>query len=174
MATSSPPPEAAPAPIEPREAHLDTVAAQVAAIDELIDLASQRVQVFDVDLSQGGWNQAARIDRLTRFLRRAPNARLEIIVHDTRWIEASCSRLTALLRQYGHAMTLYTTGPDARSAMDPLVLIDERHFLHRFHIDQPRATLAIAMPQAAKPLVARFAEIWATGEPGLSGTVLGL
>jgi hypothetical protein len=30
------------------------------------------------------------------------------------------------------------------------------------------------MPQVAKPLVARFEEIWATGEPGLAGTVLGL
>jgi hypothetical protein len=166
-----PPTEPSPAP---REERLDTLAAQVAAIDELIDLARQRIQVFDVDLSQGGWNQAQRMDRLSRFLRRGPNARLEIIVHDTRWIEASCARLTALLRQYSNAMTIYRTGPDAQGAMDPLLLVDEHHFLHRFHIDRPQATLAIAMPQAAKPLVTRFAEIWATGEPGLTGTVLGL
>jgi len=30
------------------------------------------------------------------------------------------------------------------------------------------------MPQAARPLATRFDEIWATGEPGLTGTVLGL
>ena len=71
-------------------------------------------------------------------------------------------------------MQVWRTGVDARSAMDPLVIVDGRHFLHRYHVDQPRATLAIDMPAAAKPLVARFEEIWATGEPGLGGSVLGL
>jgi hypothetical protein len=58
--------------------------------------------------------------------------------------------------------------------MDPLLIVDQRHHLHRFHIDRPRAAAAIDMPQATKPLVQRFEEIWATGEPGLAGTVLGL
>jgi hypothetical protein len=58
--------------------------------------------------------------------------------------------------------------------MDPLVIVDARHVLHRFHVDQPRASLAIEQPAAAKPLVTRFEEIWASGEPGLSGTTLGL
>jgi hypothetical protein len=58
--------------------------------------------------------------------------------------------------------------------MDPLVIADGRHFLHRFHIDHPRASLVIDNSQLAGPLVARFEEIWATGEPGVAGTVLGL
>ena len=52
--------------------------------------------------------------------------------------------------------------------MDPLVIVDGRHFLHRFHVEQPRAALAIEEPQLARPLVKRFEEIWATGEPGLT------
>ena len=36
----------------PREVRLDTVSAQVAAIDELIVLAQSKLQVFDIDLSQ--------------------------------------------------------------------------------------------------------------------------
>ena len=58
--------------------------------------------------------------------------------------------------------------------MDPLVLADDRHYLHRFHVDGARAALAFDAPLAARPLVTRFEEIWATGEPGLTGTVLGL
>jgi hypothetical protein len=54
------------------------------------------------------------------------------------------------------------------------VIVDGQHFLHRYHIQQPRATLSIGMPQAARSLVTRFDEIWATGEPGLTPTVLGL
>jgi hypothetical protein len=167
-------PEPAPPPDEPREEHLLTVADQVAAIDTLIGLARERICVFDVDLSRGGWGSEARADALSHFLRTARHARLDIIVHDTRWIETSCARLTSLLRRFGHAMTLYKTGAGAHSAMDPLIVVDERHFLHRYHIEQSRATLAIDMPQAARPLVTRFEEIWATGEPGLTATVLGL
>ncbi len=172
MATSIPP-ESAPA-IEPREAMLDTVAAQASAIDKLIVLALHKVRIFDIDLAEGGWQTAARAENLAAFLRRSPNARIELIVHDTRWMESSCPRLLALLKTYSHAMTLYRTGAEAKSAMDPLLIADDRHFLHRFHIDQPRAALAIEQPQLARPLVTRFEQIWNTGEPGLSATILGL
>ncbi len=111
---------------------------------------------------------------LATFLRTNPGARLEIIVHDTAWIERWGARLTNLLKRYSHAFTIYRTGPDAKGAMDPLVIVDGRHFLHRYHVEQPRATLAIDAPHAANPLVKRFEEIWATGEPGVTGTVLGL
>ena len=181
MASSIPPPtepdgagSASAAPDAPREERLETVAQQIAAIDLLIGLARERIQVFDADLSRWGWNSAARAKALSHFLRVTRNARLDIIVHETRWIETSCPRLVNLLRTCGHAMTIYRTGAEARAAMDPLMIVDARHYLHRYHVDQPRATLAIGMPQAATPLVTRFDEIWATGEPGLSGSVTGL
>lgn len=170
---SSTSPEASADPV-PREVRLDTVAAQTAAIDELIGMARNKLQVFDIDLSQTGWESAARAANLSAFLRRAPAARVELIVHDTRWMQSSCPRLQDLLRLYTSAITVYQTGPEARVAMDPLVIVDGRHFLHRFHIDQPRAALAIEHPELAMPLVNRFEEIWATGEPGVAGTVLGL
>lgn len=156
------------------ETRLDTVAAQVAAIDSLIDLAGERLLVFDRDLAEGGWNGARRAERIAAFLRRSRNPRLSIIVHEPRYLEASCPRLTDLLKVYSHAVQVWRTGLDARGATDALVIADDRHFLHRYHADQPRATLAIDMPAAAKPMVARFDEIWATGEPALGGSVLGL
>jgi hypothetical protein len=170
---SSTSPEPQP-PIEPRETVLDTVAAQSAAIDELIALARQRLQIFDVDLSGSGWQTAARAEKLAAFLRRAPKTRIDLIVHELRWLEASCPRILALLKLHSHAITIYRTGSEARSAMDPLLIADGKHFLHRFHIDRPRASFAIEQPQLARPLVMRFEQIWATGEPGLSATVLGI
>lgn len=172
MATSTP--ADAPPPVEPQETVLDTVAAQVAAIDRLIELARHHLQIFDVDLSEGGWQSAARAQRIAAFLHRDPKSRIDLIVHDPRWLETSCPRITSLQKLHTHAVTIYRTGPEARSAMDPLLIADGRHFLHRFHIDQPRASLAIEQPQLARPLVMRFEQIWATGEPGLSATVLGL
>ena len=73
MATSPPAPESLPPPEERR---LDTLAAQRAAIDELIGLATQRVQVFDVDLADSGWDRAARAELVAAFLRRSRNAEL--------------------------------------------------------------------------------------------------
>lgn len=170
---SSTSPDPAPA-LVPGESVVDTMAAQTAALDRVIGLAQQRLQIFDIDLSQGGWHTAARAANLASMLRRSAQARIDLIVHDTRWMETSCPRLLALLRNHAHAMTVYRTGAEARSAMDPLLIADGRHFVHRFHIDHPRASVAIEQPQLARPLVMRFEQIWATGEPGLSATVLGL
>jgi hypothetical protein len=169
--STSPDPQPA---VAQSEAIVDTVAAQTAALDRIIGLAQQRLQIFDIDLSQGGWQSAPRADNLGAMLRRAPHARIDLIVHDTRWMETSCPRLLALFKAQAHAMTIYRTGSEARSAMDPLLIADGRHFVHRFHIDHPRASVAIEQPQLARPLVLRFEQIWATGEPGLSATVLGL
>ncbi len=173
MATSTSADNAPPRP-EPREVMLDTLVAQTAAIDELIDLAQDRLQIFDTDLAQCGWQSSQRAERLGAFLRRSPKARVELIAHDLRFLEASCPRLLALLKLHSHAVTVYRTGVEARKATDPLVIADGRHFLHRFHADQPRASFVVEQPQLARPWAMRFGEIWATGEPGLGATVLGL
>ena len=107
-------------------------------------------------------------------MRADSTATLDIVVHDTEWIERSCPRLTSLLKYYGHAITIRRTGDDAKHAMDPLVIVDDLHYLHHLHATQPRAVLGISEPDGVSPLVARFAEIWASAEPGISATVLGL
>ena len=152
---------------------VDTVGEQMQAIDTLLGLARSSVRVFDRDLAQGDWNTARRAGLLSALLR-TRDARVQIIVHDTRHLETACPRIQGLLRTYGSAMTIYRTGPEARAAMDPLLIVDERHFVHRFHVDQPRAAVGIDQPALAQPLVARFDEIWMTGEPGLAADVLGL
>lgn len=161
-------------PSPPRTVELATIAEQIAAIDELIALATRRIRVFDQDLSQTGWNAAGRADRLAAFLRDVRGRRLDVIVHDTHYLESACPRMLGLLRTYSHAMTIYRTGSEARLATDPLLVIDDRHYLHRFHFERPRAAMGIDQPEQTRPLATRFEEIWATGEPGLNATVLGL
>jgi len=140
----------------------------------LIGLARQSIRVFDVDLSGTGWNDPTRAANLGAFLRATRNARIDIVVHDTGWIERSCPRVLSLLKHYGHLVTIRRTGEEARHAMDPLMIVDDQHYLHRLHISQPRAVLGVAEGDAAKPLIERFEAIWSTAEPGLSATVLGL
>ena len=158
----------------PLEEHLDSVSAQVDALDRLLAVATSSVRVFDVDMAGMGWNDARRIAALVAFLRGSRDARMQVIVHDTRHLETSCPRFVALLRQWSTAVTVYRTGAEARRAMDPLTLVDGRHFVHRFHATQPRAVLVMHDAARASPLQRRFDEIWTTGEPGLNPTVLGL
>ena len=164
-------PEPLPAP---RTREIASVAEQIAAIDELIGLGRRRIRVFDQDLSQTGWNQSSRAERLAAFLRGERGRRLDIIVHDTHHLESACPRLLSLLRTYSHGVTIYRTGSPAKHATDPLVIVDDRHYLHRFHFDQGRAAMGVNQPDQARPLAIRFEEIWATGEPGVNATVLGL
>ena len=172
MVTSPPPPDVG--PVAPEERRLDTIAAQVEAIDALLALAVTRVLVFDRDLADTGWDDARRAENVKAFLRRSRNAELRMILHDTRHLESACPRIVALLRVYGHAMSVWRTGAEARGANDALTIVDGRHALNRYHVDQPRATLFVSMPQAVRPLTERFEEIWATGEPAVGGTTLGL
>ena len=176
MVTSTPasPEGREPGAPTPHYERLSSIAEQVTAIDTLIDLARLSIRVFDIDLSRMGWNNAARVDKLTKFLHGAPGARLEIILHDTGWIERSCPRLLTLFRAHSHVMTIRRTGDDARAAMDPLIIVDGIHFLHRFNIGQPRAALSIGDPEAALPLVTRFDAISESAVPGLTASVLGL
>lgn len=160
--------------VAPREERLDSLPAMVAAQDELIGLARHHLKVFDIDLAWGGWHTVARCEALSRFMRDHRGALLSVIVRDTHWLEAHAARFTSLLARYGHAMTVYRAGDAARTAMDPLLIADDVHFLHRQHIDRLRATLSIGNAERAAPLVQRFDEIWESGEPGLAGTVLGL
>ena len=158
----------------PRVAELATIAEQTVAIDELIGLARHHIQVFDQDLSQTRWNDAARGERLAAFLREVRGRRLDIIVHDTRYLQSACPRMLRLLGAYSHAMAILQTGPEGKVATDPLLIVDGQHFLHRFHYEQPRAALGICQPEQAQSLAARFAEIWATSDSAVSATVLGL
>jgi hypothetical protein len=147
----------------PQQEMLATVAAQVAAIDTLLGLARHSIRVFDVDLSGMGWNGAARAATITGLLRSNPAAKVEIIVHDTGWIERSCPRLLNIL---GSAVTPCDrrTGPDTK-AMDPLLFV-RRPFPASL---SPRAARALSIGDlvAAQPLVL-FGAI-SSAEPGVRG-----
>ncbi len=174
MASSTSDSTAATTAPEARTVALSSIAEQIAAIDELIGLARRRIRVFDQDLSQTDWNGVERVARLRAFLRGIRGRRLDIIVHDTAHLERFCPRVLAVLRTYSYAVTIYRTGAEARHASDPLLIVDDLHYLHRFHFELPRATMGINQPEQTRPLAMRYDEIWATGEPGINATVLGL
>jgi len=146
----------------------------VAAWRTLLPLAVTDILVFDRDLKDGDWNSPERNDMLRRFLLANRRARLQLVVHDTRHVEAYLPRIVLLLREFSHKVQILRTIEDGRNARDAFAIVDDRHVLHRFHQDFVRGELSLHAPAMARELKGRFDEILLFTEPGVNATQLGL
>lgn len=144
------------------------------AIDEIIVAATRRIAIFDRDLSAGGYNSAQRFNRLKIFLLSNRRNRIDIALHKSDNLERDCTRMMILLRQFPDAINIHHTLPEAKRVQDGFAIVDEMHYVHRFHFDHPRAQLAFNDESGAGLLQRRFDEIWSYTEPAATATVLGL
>jgi hypothetical protein len=143
------------------------------AIDTLLTRPQRTLRIFDRQLSPG-YNSVRRYELLRAFLLRSRVNRLYIVVHDAGSLPRDCPRVSNLLRQFPHAVTVHETEGQGKRACDPIALADERDYLHRFHYDHTRALLALDDAQGAHELLQRFQEIWEASVPAISATTLGL
>lgn len=144
-----------------------------AATTEILLLARHRISIFDRALTRA-WDAPARVEWLRQFCLRSRRNELHLVLHDAASLPRHCPRLASLLGRFDHVIAVRETRPEAPHAQDPLVLVDGRHFVHRFHFDAARAGVGINDPEGAAPLAARFAEIWDAGDPSSQSTTLGL
>ncbi len=144
------------------------------AIDEVIASAKHTLRVFDITLGNRGFNSPQRAEGLRRFLLAGRSHRVLIALHETGGLERDCPRLLTLLRQFPMSIEIHRTLAQARDAMDPFVVADDRGVWHQLHCDQPRAIVALHSPADAMPIAQRFDEIWELSEPAVSATTLGL
>ena len=149
-------------------------AESLAAIDEVIASAQRTIKIFDVSLSNRGFNTPARAEKLRSFLVAGRAHRLLIALHETELLERENARLLALLRQFPMSIEIHRTLAQARNATDPFVLADDHSVWHQLHVEQPRAVVALHAPADALPISQRFDEIWELSEPAVSATTLGL
>lgn len=154
-------------PLEGRRAHTQ-------ALDLLVSWARRQIGLFDHDLGDTGWNGSERIRLLTDFLQGSRLARCEIFLRDAGRITARFPRLANLLRSHGHAVTIYQVGEDAQALYDPFLIVDGRHYWHRFHYEQARGEIGVQQPQYASELARRLHEIKEVSAPAAQTTVLGL
>ena len=146
----------------------------VAAIDQVIALAERNLCIFDPDLKKGDYSTLRRFDLLQQFLKKSRLTRLVIILHDVDYYSAYCPRLVQLQKTYSHAFSLMATATHARSAQNPLVIADSSHYVHRFHVDYPRALVAFHDQEGAKPFFERFQQLQEASAPACPADVLGL
>ena len=146
----------------------------LAAIAEVIASAERTIRVFDISLSNRGFNSLAVTETLRQFLVAGREHRLLIALHDTALLERESPRLLHLLRRFPMSIEIHRTLAQARNAMDPFVVADDRGVWHQLHCEQPRAIVALNSPSDATPIAQRFDEIWELSEPAVSATTLGL
>ena len=161
-------------PADPVYRQIFGVAESLAGIDEVIATARQTIRVFDISLSNRGFNSPARATLLREFFVRGRAHRLLIALHETDLLERECPRLLALLRQFPMSIEIHRTIAQARNATDPCVIADDHSVWHQLHFEQPHAVLALHSVTDALPIRQRFDEIWDLSEPAVSATTLGL
>jgi hypothetical protein len=150
------------------------IADSLAAIEEVVGAARNTLRIFDVSLSNRGFNSPARVDRLRELLVAGRSHRILIALHDTALLERENPRLLMLLRQFPMSIEIHRTVAQARNAQDPFVVADDHSVWHQHHHEQPRAIVALNSPADAQPILQRFDEIWEQSEPAVSATTLGL
>jgi hypothetical protein len=153
---------------------LSGIADSLEAIGEVVATAERTIRIFDSTLSNRGFNNPARAEKLREFLVRGRSHRLLIALHETDLLERENPRLLTLLRQFPMSIEIHRTLAQARNAADPFVLADDHSVWHQLHYEQPRAIVALHSPPDALPIVQRFDEIWDLSEPAVSATTLGL
>jgi hypothetical protein len=158
---------------ESQQSSIDGNSEYEAALDTLFAQSGRTLRIFDRALSSS-YNSPHRQDLLRKFLLSNRVARILIVVHDATNIVRDCPRMVNLVRELSHAISFNETQSEAKGVYDPFAVVDERHYVHRFHYDGPRGTLALEEPQGAHGFVQRFEEIWEASVPAVSGTTLGL
>lgn len=144
------------------------------ALSIVIPHAKRILRIFDFNLEHGGYNSPARFEMLQQFLLASRVNRIEIALHNTDYLSRYCPRMLRLLEQFSHAIHIHQTNEEAKSTHDNFIIVDNAHYIHRFHYDSPRALMALHDPAGALTLSKRFDEIWAKTTPSIFATTLGL
>lgn len=174
MNPNDPAPTLGEKPPAPVYRQLSGLAESAAAIDEVIAGAQRTLRIFDISLSNRGFNSTARADKLRALLVAGRAHRILIALHDTELLERENPRLLMLLRQFPMSIEIHRTLAQARDAADPFIIADDHSVWRQMHYTQPRAIVALHSPADALPIVQRFEEIWDLSEPAVSATTTGL
>ena len=174
MNPNDPAPKLGEKPPKPEYRQLSGVAESLAAIDEVIASAQRTLRIFDISLSNRGFNSPARAEKLRHLLVAGRAHRILIALHDTELLERENPRLLILLRQFPMSIEIHRTLAQARDASDPFVIADDHSVWRQMHYTQPRSIVALHSPADVLPIVQRFEEIWDLSEPAVSATTTGL
>lgn len=153
---------------------ITTRAEYLEAFDQLIDRVERTLRIFDADGAELGLNNAARIERLRAFLQGHPANRLLFAMHTPEHLERSAPRFRKLITLCSQQIECRRTQGDGARAQECFALADELHLVRRAAQSHPRGVVVDADLAQGQPMLQRFEDIWASAEPCLAPTTLGL
>ena len=145
-----------------------------AAVDRLLAQPGRELRVFDPDGAALRLNDAARVERIERFLQASRTRRLYMVLHDPHHLQRQCPRMLSLLARYAHAIQINRTHEEIRELQDSFMVLDSVHYLRRPMAAFFRGAIGLADETEALAMRGRFNEIWAASYPAVSSTTVGL
>lgn len=146
----------------------------ITALDKICGLAKYSLVIFENDFDNLGFNSITRYDILHHFLLSNPQARLQLLAHNTQSISRYCPRLMMLLRQFGHKVSIYQTPTSLRHLSEPFAVADELSLLRRFHFNDSRGILVVNDSANASLLKSRFQNMWLASKTSIHSDTTGL
>ena len=145
------------------------------AVQEVLELSTSTLQIFDEDLSSLKLERPQRIAPLRAVLTAHEyHKRLAIVVQKLDFVRQYSPQLMDLLKVHAPTLTITQSPPHLDTLKDSLLIADGKHALVCFHREQPRARLIIDDVHECTPYVRRFEEILAAGGDPVSAMTLGL
>jgi hypothetical protein len=144
------------------------------AVQEILELATHTLRIFDENLSTLKLERPGQIATLRQFLSTSPKHLLQIVVQDAGYIRANNPRLMELLVSYSHNLQIIECPPQLAGLSDSLILADGKHGVVRFHKNQARAKLILEDIEECTPYLHRHDQILEEGGTPVSGRSLGL
>ena len=145
------------------------------ALDRLFEMARESISIFEVDGQFLRLEDNKRLELVRRFLQGASlSPCLRLAVRDGEAIRRKHPRLLQLLGCFGHIFSARQTSASLAHLRDTMILVDGRHGLIRFDLEQARSKLLIDETEELRPYYRRFEEIWSEQAEEITATTLGL
>ncbi|MEZ5661654.1 MAG: hypothetical protein R3E83_25085 [Burkholderiaceae bacterium] len=143
------------------------------AFDTATENARRRILVFDRDDTYYGLSRAELAGHFDQFLRRGPDARIEILLQQTQDFQVRCPRLMSLMLRHGERILVRQAGGAAAHYERGLAVFDEAVVLRRPHVARP-VTVWDAGEEAIAEAAHLLCEISEQAGPPLSPVATGL
>lgn len=142
-----------------------------AQLQAVFALAESDVCILDRSLAGMRIESATFREALSEFLSRSAKHSVRIALHDTQPVRTDMPRFLGLAQRYAHNLKVRQIPDEYRHLSDCHLLVDARHGVRRFHVDQARGALILDDPQEIRPWWNRFDELWELSLPvDLTGT----
>jgi hypothetical protein len=159
---------------QPYYERFDSNAGFQAAVDRLLEQEGRELRIFDPDLAALRPNDAARVERLERFLLASRTRRIFIALHNPDHLTRQCPRMMGLLARFSHAIQVNRTHEEIRELQDAFLVLDAMHYLRRPVAQLYRGAIGLGDENEGQAMRGRFGEIWSASYPAVSSTTVGL